>query len=96
MINAPANSALQAWKNVCNTDFKNELDAQINLGKLMQECNAKLIELDETKRTSVSSKKVLAEQTRNFNKLSPEESLVAVQDLLKLYQVRLCFVCDSH
>ena len=60
----------------------------------MQECNAKLIELDETKRNSVSSKKVLAEQTRNFNKLSPEESLVAVQDLLKLYQVRLCFVRD--
>jgi hypothetical protein len=64
---------------------------KINLGKLMQECNAKLIEMDETKRTSVSSKKVLAEQTRNFNKMKPEETLAAVQDLLKLYQVRsLC------
>ena len=58
----------------------------------MQECNAKLIEMDETKRTSVSSKKVLAEQTRNFNKMTPEETLAAVPDLLKLYQVRsLCY-----
>ncbi len=61
---------------------------QANLTKMLQECNSKLIEMEETKRASVSSKKVLAEQTRSFNKMTPEESLKGVQDLLKLYQVR--------
>ena len=61
---------------------------QANLSKMLQECNSKLIEMEETKRASVSSKKVLAEQTRSFNKMTPEESQRGVQDLLKLYQVR--------
>ena len=74
MINATKSTGAQAWK-----DF--------NLPKTIQDCNMKLIEMDDTKRASVSSKKVLAEQTRSFNKMTPEESLGAIPELLKLYQV---------
>ena len=63
--------------------------SQFDLPKVMQDCNSKLIEMDETKRGSVSSKKNLAEQTRNFNKLTAEESVGAVQDLLRLYQIEI-------
>ena len=45
--------------------------------------------MEEAKKQSVSSKKALAEQTRAFMKLAPEEASAAFQDLLRAYQVEV-------
>lgn len=48
----------------------------------------KVLSMEETKKASVISKRVLADQTRNFMGLSPEESVEAFAGLLRTYQVR--------
>ena len=45
--------------------------------------------MDETKRHSVASKKVLVEKTRNFMKLPPEQSVTEFMELLKAYQLEV-------
>ncbi len=49
-------------------------------------CKEKEKEFDNIKRQSVASKKALAEQTRAFMKLQPEEALEAMTSLLHGYQ----------
>jgi len=62
---------------------------KIDLGTLKNLCKAKETELDEMKKQSVASKKALAEQTRAFMKLSPEDSVAAFRDLLRVYQLEV-------
>lgn len=45
--------------------------------------------MEDTKKQSVSSKKQLAEKTRNFIKMSPEEAPSAFSDLLRAYQMEI-------
>jgi homeobox protein cut-like len=45
--------------------------------------------MDATKKQSMATKKVLAEQTRDFNSLSAEDSIGRIPDLLRLYQLEI-------
>ena len=59
------------------------------LQSLIEKLMQKDRELDESKKQSVASKKVLAEQTRAFMKLAPEEASAAFNDLLRSYQMEV-------
>jgi chromosome segregation ATPase len=63
--------------------MKSDLDGAVKAA------HSQLAEIEERKKQSVASKKLLAEKTKNFMKLNPEDAPGAFSDLLKAYQIEV-------
>ncbi|KAI9288837.1 CASP C terminal-domain-containing protein [Umbelopsis sp. AD052] len=69
-------SAISFWKNANLSSLQNELDQQG-------------LEIVEKQKDGLISRKKLAEQTRDFKKLTDEEKLQQIKGLLKSYQTEI-------
>jgi len=59
---------------------------QINLGELQKTLDEQGLKIINNQKESLASRKQLAEQTRDFKRLSNEEKLIKFKSLLKAYQ----------